>query len=404
MCGIVGTINFNNKEILLKMNEVQYHRGPDFSGEYWDESNQVGLAMRRLSIVDLSSGIQPMTNEDGSIVLVFNGEIFNAPSLRKELIGKGHIFKTESSDTEVLVHLYEEYKEEMLNRLNGMFAFTIYDINSKLIFIARDQMGIKPLHYVYDGKRLVFSSELKSLVKADIVQKAINEQAVWSYFSFQTIPAPMTIYENVKVLPAGSYIQYDISENKFVIKEYWNCIRNRKHYIGSEKAVREFVREEVENAIERWTMSDVPLACSLSGGLDSSIIAAVISKKHELYTYSLGFHAEKEYDERILAKELAQKYGTIHQEIVISPEELLDEIGTAFSAMDTPYGGGLPSWFVFQKISGKQKVVFNGTGGDELFGNYAKWLRYEHILERKRRYSQFLGWKEGVKEDRKSVV
>lgn len=390
MCGIVGTVKYRDKEILHKMNEIQVHRGPDSEGIFWSEELLVGLAMRRLSIVDLENGTQPMYNENKRCALVFNGEIFNADILRKELLEKGHTFVTVSSDTEVLVHLYEEYGTDMLNYLNGMFAFAICDLDKKRIFVARDQMGIKPLHYIFDGSKLAFASEMKSLTGVGLSQKKIDENALWQYLSFQCVPAPMTIYEDIKILPAAHYMLFDIETAELKIEKYWDCIENRKKYEGSAEELSLFVRKQVEEAVERWTMSDVPLACSLSGGLDSTIIAAIVSRKRELHTYSLGFENESEFDERGLAKLVAQKCGTRHTEIVLTPDELLKDFGKMIKSMDTPYGGGVPSWFVFREISGNEKVAFNGTGGDELFGNYSKWLRYEHPLERYKQTKHFL--------------
>lgn len=395
MCGIVGTVKYRNKDILCRMNEIQVHRGPDSEGVFWTEELLVGLAMRRLSIVDLENGTQPMYNENKRCVLVFNGEIFNSDVLRRELLEKGHVFTTVSSDTEVLVHLYEEYGTDMLNHLNGMFAFAVFDLDRRQIFIARDQMGIKPLHYIYDGNKLAFASEMKSLVGVGLSQKKIDKNALWQYLSFQCVPAPMTIYEDIRVLPAAHYILFDIDTSALKIEKYWDCIENRKKYKGSEEELPLFVREQVEKAVERWTMSDVPLACSLSGGLDSTIIAAIVSRKHELHTYSLGFENENEFDERRLAKLVAEKYETKHTEIILTPDELLNDIDKMIKAMDTPYGGGVPSWFVFREIAGNEKVVFNGTGGDELFGNYSKWLRYEHPIERFRQIRHF--WQTGEK-------
>ena len=398
MCGIVGLIHDRRKELLNRMNEVQIHRGPDFGGFFWDEQALVGLAMRRLSIVDLANGSQPMTNEDGSIVLVYNGEVYNAQDLRKELLQKGHIFTTVSSDTEVLVHLYEEYKFDMLNRMNGMFAFALYDKKEKIIFIARDQMGIKPLHYFFKNGTFAFASEMKSLLAAGLSDRKINEESLWHYLSLQCVPAPLTIYEDIFALPCASYLIFDLDTSQITIKKYWDCIENRKIFCGKQEELYDYVRSNIIDAIERWTMSDVPLACSLSGGLDSSIIAAVVSKKHALHTYSLGFINEKSYDERTLARKLAEKYGTTHEEILLSPDELLKDMNEMVLSLDAPYAGGLPSWFVFKKVYGNEKVVFNGTGGDELFGNYSKWLRYEHPLVRVQFWRQFRSYGESFSE------
>ena len=396
MCGIVGLANYGDRDLLVKMNESQVHRGPDFEGYFWN--NEIGLAMRRLSIVDISGGRQPMYNEDGSIVLIFNGEIFNAPMLRKELVAKGHVFKTVSSDTEVLVHLYEEYGLEMLNMLNGMFGFAIYDIKNNIIFLARDQMGIKPLNYIHKGKILAFASEVKSLLQTGLSERQISIKSIWNYLSFQCIPAPDTIYEDIKVLPAAHYLLFDVLTGNLIIERYWDCISNRKIYEGTKEELSGYVKEHIEQAVERWTMSDVPLACSLSGGLDSSIIAALVAQKHKLHTYSLGFEKNSKYNETGLARELSLMYGTKHEEIIMTPEDLLQDMEEFIKALDMPYAGGVPSWFVFKQISGQEKVAFNGTGGDELFGNYSKWLRYEHPLERIRQYRHIKNWGETDRE------
>lgn len=398
MCGIAGLINYKNRDLLLKMNSAQVHRGPDYGGDFWDGDSLVGFAMRRLSIVDIESGLQPMTNEDKSIVLVFNGEIFNAKPLRSMLLDKGHVFKTKSSDTEVLVHLYEEYEADMLNMLNGMFAFAIYDKEKRIVFVARDHMGIKPLHYAYNGRQLAFASEIKSLRAAGIVSNEIDRRGLWHYMSLQCVPAPLTIYRDIKVLPSAHYFIYHIDTLQLDIKRYWDCMANRQIYNGAIQDINEYVRSNIEEAFERWTMSDVPLACSLSGGLDSSIIAAVVSRKHELHAYSLGFEDFSAYDERELAKKLILKYNIKHEEIILTPAEVLAELPEMIRALDSPYAGGIPSWFVFQRICGHEKVAFNGTGGDELFGNYSKWLRYEHPLARLRIYKQFVQFEENASE------
>ncbi len=395
MCGIVGTIKYRDSGIIKIMNDRQFHRGPDSGGSYWNTENAIGFAMRRLGIVDLENGKQPMTNEDGKVILVFNGEIFNANCLREELIRKGHIFKTASSDTEVLVHLYEEYGTQMLHYLNGMFAFAIYDMIKKCVFMARDQMGIKPFHYIYDGHKLAFASEMKSLIAAGLSEQKINMQSLWQYLSFQCVPAPMSIYEDIHVLPAAHYMVYNIETDELDVKKYWNCIENREVYTGRPEEVQEYVRENVIHAVERWTMSDVPLACSLSGGLDSSVIAAIIAQKQRLHTYTLGFCEPGQYDERYLARQMAEKYGTIHEEIILTPDDLLKDLDQMIEALDSPYAGGLPSWFIYKQIQGQEKVAFNGTGGDELFGNYSKWLRYEHLVERQRMYKLYKQYGEG---------
>lgn len=384
MCGIVGTIGIHGTEQLNRMNEMQIHRGPDQEGYYYDQENDVALAMRRLSIVDLESGQQPMTNETQDIYVVFNGEIFNAPDIREALIRKGHVFKTKSSDTEVLVHLYEEMDTDMLVELNGMFAFIIYDKSKRRIFFARDYAGMKPLYYSFENSTLLLASELKSIVSVKKNKLEIDYQSVADYLSLQFVPAPQTIYKGVKKLGAGQAGIYSIPNKELSIYKYYDVSSKFQNVINNYKQASEVVRNSLERAVINWSMSDVPMSCLLSGGIDSTAIVSLytVMTGECANTFTLGFTDDSNIDERELARATARKYHTNHTEILIDEKELVKDLWAMVKTLDEPYAGGIPSWFMYKKIGEKYKVTFTGVGGDELFGNYGKWIRYIKVYQR----------------------
>lgn len=397
MCGIVGAIGVDSEQYIHRMNESQIHRGPDDEGYYSDYNQKVYLAMRRLSIVDLKSGHQPMTNESDEIFIVYNGEIFNSPELRQHLNQRGHKFKTNNSDTEVIIHLYEEYGEEMLQKLNGMFAFIIYDKRKKQIFAARDHMGIKPLYYSENDGKLLIASELKSILSSKLIRPSINMQSLFHYLSVQCVVSPGTIYQEVKKLPAAHFLLYDLSEKKLITKKYWDL------NFGSE--LRETrtdiiyqLRDKLASAIKRWAMSDVPISCMLSGGIDSTAILALLNVAgvNHVDTFTLGFSDADSLDERELSKLVAERYGSNHHEIILHPSDLIEDLNLMVYAMDEPYAGGIPSWYVYKNIHAYSKVAFSGIGGDELFGNYGKWKRYTNLFEAVSKTKERLDKKESV--------
>lgn len=385
MCGIVGLVGRGDVSVLAEMNASQVHRGPDEGGVFSDPERRVHLAMRRLAIVDISEGHQPMSNGDGSIWIVFNGEIVNAPALRKSLEDEGAVFRTHHSDTEVLVHLYERYGEVMLDRLNGMFAFVVYDKYRNRLFGARDPFGIKPLYYALNAEGLAFASELKSLHCLPGFDKRINRQALYHYLSFQCVPAPNTIFDGVMKLGAGESFVFDITHRQFQKNRYWRPPSG----VGEEGVgpragfeLETVIREGLTGAVRRWMLSDIPIACSLSGGIDSAVIAGLMTEIGgvPIRTYTLGFDDFADLDERGLAKIVSGRWGTQHHEIVIQSNDLLADLDLMVAALDEPYGGGLPSWFVFKGMADDVKVCMTGTGGDELFGSYGKWRVYENWL------------------------
>lgn len=380
MCGIVGIAGRQDPSWLTEANSLITHRGPDDHGEYRDREAEVSLAMRRLSILDLAGGHQPMSNADESVWIVFNGEIFNSPEIRARLEDSGHRLVTTNSDTEALLHLYEEKQEAMLDELNGMFAFVIYDRKRRLLFGARDRMGIKPLYYSDHNGLFAFASELKSLLALPSARREVDMQSVFHYMTLLYIPGESSVFPGIKRLPPGCWFKYDLSHRQLDIRSYWKLdVHQAEH--RSEDEWCELIRHELREAVRRWTLSDVAVGCSLSGGLDSSAVVGLLGEMGygPLKTYSLGFAGqdEKPWDELRLARRVAERWGTDHQELILEPDALLNDLVQMVWHLDEPYGGGLPAWYVFRQMSGEVKVGLTGSGGDELFGNYGKFLDFE---------------------------
>ena len=380
MCGIAGVVGVQQAQWLSGMNMTLRHRGPDDSGEYWDAERGVGLAMHRLSILDLSGGHQPMANETETAWIVHNGEIFNAPELRRELEMRGHRFASSNSDTEVLLRLYEEKQENMLGCLNGMFAFVLYDRKRGLLFGARDPMGIKPLYYTQRPSRFAFASELKSLFTLPWVDREVNRESLFHYMSLRFVPGVSSILRDVHRLPPGHWFRYDLQKSTLEIQPYWRL--DFQHQESREPAEwQEMVRHELRAAVRRWVLSDVPVGCSLSGGLDSSAIVGLLAETgySPIRTYSLGFAGagEEEWNELPLARKVAERWGTEHHELLLEPEDLLRDLLKMVWHLDEPYGGGLPSWYIFEFMRQHVTVALTGTGGDELFGDYGRFSRFE---------------------------
>jgi asparagine synthase (glutamine-hydrolysing) len=385
MCGIVGIAGNHDPAWVERMNRMITHRGPDDHGEYRSPQGPVTLAMRRLSILDVQHGHQPLSNQDGTVWIVYNGEVYNAPEIRERLEKRGHRFATTNSDTEVLVHLYEDAGPSMVDELNGMFAFVIHDQKRNLLFGARDRVGIKPLYYWNSGGRFAFASELKSLLALPFVERQIDDQSLADYMALLYVPDGASIIKGVCRIPPGHHFTYDFQTQSLSLKQYW-----RLGFEGTEPCEEQerpaFLRAELRDAVKRWSLSDVPIACSLSGGLDSSAIVGLLSESGypNISTYTLGFKGEEEesWNEMHLARQVASRWGTRHHEIVLEPQDLLSDLIQMVWHLDEPYGGGLPSWYVFREMSKDVKVALTGTGGDELFGNYGKFRIYERGLAR----------------------
>ena len=388
MCGVIGSIT-NSKltsSCINELHNMQKHRGPDGTGEYVNltpSKKVVTLLHQRLSIIDLDDGKQPMSDSLEDITIVYNGEIFNHLELRKDLLRKGYEFSTNHSDTEVLINLYKEYKEKMLTYLNGMFAFVIYDKNNDLLFGARDRAGIKPLYFSNHNNEFYFSSELKTLLKFGI-KRDIDLQSLSNYLSFQFTPAPRTIFKGILKLEAGHCFFYDINKAFFKTRKYWTLSFFDK--IKSEKEWQYDISSQLKDSVKLWSLSDVEVGVSLSGGLDSSAIVALYSSNNDrkVKTFSLGFEGDiANLDERGLARLVSKKYNTEHFEFVLTEKTLLNELEGMVYHLDEPYAGGLPSWYIYKMMKGQVKVALTGTGGDELFGNYNKAAVYEASILQK---------------------
>jgi asparagine synthase (glutamine-hydrolysing) len=377
MCGITGLLGVQEPEWIDLMNEAIHHRGPDDQGVF--RGCGVSLAMRRLAIIDIVGGHQPMVTDDGRYVLVYNGEIYNARDLRRELEKEGVRFSTDHSDTEVLLHLLVRRGEGALSALNGMFAFALYDRQARTLFCARDRLGIKPFYYACEGGRLAFASELKSLLELPFIERRPDLQSLFHYFSLMYVPGEATAIAHVSRLAPGHWLRYKLGASHVETGAWWTPVLSG----GPRQSRRDLVhsvRESIGEAVERWSVADVPIGCSLSGGLDSSAIVGLLAQKgHHLKTYSVGFRGEGEsaWDELDLARLVARKWNTEHREIVLDPGALLDDLAEMVWHLDEPYGGGLPSWSVFKAMGPEVKVAMTGTGGDELFGNYHKFRTLE---------------------------
>jgi asparagine synthase (glutamine-hydrolysing) len=381
MCGISGSVTNRvlPQSTVDKVHKIQHHRGPDGKGTKQYKTmdfKHITLLHQRLSIIDIEGGSQPMEDTKKTLSIVFNGEIFNHEDLKKDLLKKNYTFETDHSDTEVLLYMYKEYGKEMLSKLNGMFAFVIYDKENEVLFIARDRTGIKPLYYSMQGVEFYFASELKTMLEYGL-KRELDMQSVANYLSFQFIPAPATIFKGMKKLESAHYATYDIKTTKFTIKKYWDISFNEVKKSKSE--IKKDLFEQLEKSIKLWSKSDVKTAVSLSGGVDSTTIISLM--KGKLNSFSLGFKdATPELDELDLAKIVADKVDSVHHEYLIEVKDVLDELDNMVYHLDEPYAGGLPSWFIYKAMKGKVKVAFSGTGGDELFGNYNKHIVYKDHL------------------------
>ncbi|MGH3130794.1 MAG: asparagine synthase (glutamine-hydrolyzing) [Gaiellaceae bacterium] len=372
MCGIAGLVGAPDEALLDRLGAALHHRGPDGGGVVLDAEAGVGMVARRLAILDLAGGDQPMASADGAARIVFNGEIFNAPELRAELEGEGVRFRSDHSDTEVVLALYERYGPDCLERLNGFFAFVVHDAARERLFGAVDRFGIKPLYLAEPRGALAWASELKALLLVPGVERDLDPSSLFHYLSLRFVPSPGSILAGVRRLEPGTAFQYDLARRELAIERWWRL----RFHPADESHWHERLRAQLRVSVRRWTLSDVPYAVSLSGGLDSSAIVGLLAESGvpDLRTYSVGFGED---DELPIARALAERYGTDHHELTISADDLLDDLLAMVWALDEPYGGGLPSWYVFRFMAGDVKVGLTGSGGDELFGNYRRFAPFE---------------------------
>jgi asparagine synthase (glutamine-hydrolysing) len=374
MCGICGLVSAErgsgpDRELLERMSLRLAHRGPDSHGSFVE--GRVALAARRLSIIDLEHGDQPISNEDGTVTVVQNGEIYNFAELRRGLERSGHEFST-GSDTEVLVHLYEERGPEFVGELRGMFAIALWDSAAARLVLARDRFGIKPLYYRRSGEGLAFASELKSLLEDPGFSREVDPRALSAYLAFNSIPGPLTIFSEARKLPPGWLLVWEdgaISESRYARPR--PAVAGELH-VGSTAEQAEVLREALRDSVRAHLVSDVPVGVLLSGGIDSSGLVALAAGEQErpVKTFSIGFE-EASFDELGNARLVAERYGTEHHELVLRPDAV-DLLPKLVAAFDEPFGdsSALPTYLVSQLAAGEVKVALSGEGGDELFGGY----------------------------------
>lgn len=372
MCGIAGVVHHNSTDargILDEMLSRIVHRGPDDAGVFVDD--EVAFGMRRLSIIDTEGGKQPISSEDGSLIIVFNGEIYNFKKLREELVASGHTFKTHT-DTEVILHLYEEKGEAAVGELRGMFTFFIYDLKKGQMFVARDPFGIKPLYYIEkDGAVLALGSEIKSLLALPEYKKEINEEAIFHYLSYQYNPLRETFFKGIYQLPPASSMLIDLKTGKAKEKKYWQFDFAPDSEMLEEAGAKQ-AEEIMLDSVKHHLVSDVPVGAFLSGGVDSALIVGAIRKVHpngELKTFTIGAKGTNEFDE---AREAAELLKTSHTEIVLDPDEYFRELPRIAYHFDEPVAdpSAVALYFLAREASKHVKVVLSGEGADELFGGY----------------------------------
>jgi asparagine synthase (glutamine-hydrolysing) len=375
MCGIAGVVDTRPEEVVLAsavraMCNTLVHRGPDDEGVY--VNGPVGLGMRRLSIIDLVSGQQPIHNEDETVWVVFNGEIYNFPQLRTELQATGHRFYT-NSDTEVIVHLYEDLGADCVRRLRGMFAFAVYDQKRRRLLLARDRLGIKPLHYSFSQNRLLFGSEIKALLAVAPELAEISRESLLHFFYYGYIPDPFTAFRNIHKLPPGHLLE--LTDGKLSVREYWELPAFGVHEPTSEEECLEELEERLAEAVRIRLISDVPLGALLSGGVDSSTVVALMarSSSRPVKTFSIGFR-KADFDETKYARVVAERFGTEHHHLIIDPNfaETLEELTYH---LEEPFADSsmLPTYYVCRMARQHVTVALSGDGGDELFAGYDRY-------------------------------
>ncbi|MEM6804601.1 MAG: asparagine synthase (glutamine-hydrolyzing), partial [Bacteroidota bacterium] len=380
MCGIAGFTHaldqVPDKKPLLAMTDAISHRGPDACGHFLSEG--IALGHTRLSIIDLSdAATQPMSDKSGRYTLIYNGEVYNYLEIKEEL----GLSETKSqSDTDVILAAYQTWGADCLQRLNGMFAFAIWDKEEKSLFVARDRVGIKPLYYYKKDGQLSFASEIRALLTSARVPRKLNHAALPEYLSYYSVNAPNTLIEGVFMMPAGSFGLW--KDQNFQIHSYWDIAENRNLPQDIDrKEVEAKLREKLLAAVARRKIADVPLGAFLSGGIDSSAIVGLLAESSEqpIHTFSVVFE-EARFDESFYSNLIAKKFNTVHHPIKLNPEDFLDELPEALSAMDHPGGDGLNSYVVSKATKDQGfTVALSGLGGDELFAGYPVFKRYQKL-------------------------
>jgi len=389
MCGIVGLIDAgcnrgDASRLIEAMCQQIRHRGPDDQGAWIGKG--VALGMCRLAIIDLSGGHQPISNEDGSVIVVFNGEIYNYRELQRELQARGHCFRT-NCDTEVIVHAYEEYGDDCVLHLRGMFTFALWDAGRQRLLAARDRFGKKPFHYYWDGQRLIFGSEIKSVLEAG-VRREVNPIALDEFLMFRYVPSPHTLFKDIMKLPAAHVLVYE--HGLIRTERYWDLPFTPTN-TDDEVTVIERVRALVKDAVQVRLMSEVPLGAFLSGGIDSSLVVGLMSQmmSQPVKTFSIGFE-EEDYSELPYARRIAEQFGTDHHEFCVRPD-LISVLPELVWDYDEPFADAsmLPTYYVSKLAREHVTVVLTGDGGDEIFGGYKPYGR-EYVIDRIPGFARFV--------------
>ena len=398
MCGIAGFIGRGSLQDLRRMTSSLAHRGPDGEGIYHDDALAVFLGHRRLAILDIQAGLQPMWSRDGEIAVVFNGEIYNHLDLRRDLIERGHRFTSDHSDTEVLVYGYKEWGSELPLRLNGMFAFAVYDKARKRLFMARDRFGEKPLYYTQKNGLFAFASELTGLAEHPDVDRSLDTLSLQKFFAYGYLPAPHAMFSGARKLPGGHWLSYDIENASATVQPYWRFVVEPNEALkdADEPRLIEECSNLLAQASRRRLMSDRPLGMFLSGGLDSSCVLSSLTRflpAGSIKSFTIGFN-ERSFDESHHARTVASHFGTDHYEKVVDIECCRDLAATVLARMDEPFGDAsiLPSYVLSAFASEKVTVALTGDGGDELFAGYDPFL----ALTPARAYGRLVpGWMHG---------
>jgi asparagine synthase (glutamine-hydrolysing) len=400
MCGIAGWISFGDRPVeagtLARMRDAMPHRGPDGSGLWVSDDRRVGLGFRRLAIIDLSAAaLQPMANEDGAVRVVFNGEIYNHRRLRAELEAAGHRFATDHSDTETIVHGYEEWGLDFVHRLEGMFGIGIWDARARRLVLLRDRIGIKPLYFTWADGGLLFASEIKALLEHPGVARDVEPRAVYHYLSFLTVPAPLTMFRGIYKLPAGHRLIVE-ADGRFTAERYWDALPGQGPELAemrglSDAALADFARQRtmtlLDQAIEKRMMSDVPFGVFLSGGIDSSTNVALMARHHDLpiRTFTVGFSDHDHLNELEYARRIAKDYKTDHHEILVDEKAMRDYLPTLVFSQDEPIADWvcIPLYFVSKLVRDSGTVVVQvGEGSDEQFCGYRSYMAYLDMYAR----------------------
>jgi asparagine synthase (glutamine-hydrolysing) len=393
MCGICGVYSYgrhadDQRRAVLQMRDAMQHRGPDDAGIYQSPDRRIVLGHRRLSIVDLSAaGHQPMSNEDGTVWIVFNGEIYNHAELRPELEARGHVYRSRT-DTETLIHLYEEMGPAMLSCLRGMFSFAIWDERRQRLFLARDRVGIKPLYYTFADGRLIFGSEIKALVAHPGVERDLDPTALYHYLSYYAAPAPGTLFKDVQKLPAGHYMLVD-AQGEARVEHWWDLAEApapAPELLADEDSCADHVLQLLRGAVSERLMTDVPFGVFLSGGVDSSAITALVRMQHTgaLRTFSVGYFDAPEHDELGPARHVAQLLGTDHHEVVIDHDDLISYVPELILSQDEPLADWvcIPLYYVSKLVRDSgTTIALVGEGSDEQFAGYAHYRRYLRLSQ-----------------------